>query len=38
MVKEEYVEYLDELRRGGEVNMFGAVLYLMKTLAERHPK
>jgi hypothetical protein len=30
MAKEEYLKYLDELHKSGEVNMLGAAPYLMK--------
>lgn len=36
---EKYFEYLEELRRSGETNMFGAVPYLQERFLElRHDK
>jgi hypothetical protein len=30
-ITDEHLEYLDDLREGGETNMFGAGRYLMKS-------
>lgn len=33
-VKQEYLEYLDELRDSGDTNMFGATSYLIEDFPE----
>ena len=35
--KQEYFEYLDELRESGETNMFGARPYLQREFSELQP-
>lgn len=37
-VKDEHLEYLDELRESGDTNMFGARPYLMAEYLELTPK
>lgn len=36
-ITDEHLEYLDDLREGGETNMFGAGSYLMKSFGLTSP-